>query len=109
MHRLQSLPSLKRLEFFSPQSQGLVAAYLTHLQARQYAATTVQSTLDALNSFCVLLPAVVPVQKDERHPNLSGPRARRAGPHPPNRIPATIDQPARLGQVGVEELVLDRV
>jgi hypothetical protein len=57
MHRLQSLPSLKRLEFLSPQSQGLVAAYLTHLQARQYAATTVQSTLDALKSFCVLLPA----------------------------------------------------
>src|SRR5687768_7121435 len=56
MHRLQSLPSLKRLEFLSPQSQTLVAAYLTHLQARQYAATTVKSTLDALKSFCVLLP-----------------------------------------------------
>jgi site-specific recombinase XerD len=57
MHRLQSFPSLKRLEFFSPHSQDLVAVYLTHLQARQYAATTVQSTLDALKSFCVLLPA----------------------------------------------------
>jgi site-specific recombinase XerD len=57
MPRLQSFPSLKRLEFLSPQSQDLVAAYLTHLQARQYAATTVQSTLDALKSFCVLLPA----------------------------------------------------
>jgi site-specific recombinase XerD len=57
MHRLQRFPSLKRLAFLGPQSQGLVAAYLTHLQARQYAATTVQSTLDALKSFCVLLPA----------------------------------------------------
>jgi site-specific recombinase XerD len=57
MHRLQSFPSLKRLAFLSPQNQGLVAAYLTHLQARQYAATTVQSTLDALKSFCVLRPA----------------------------------------------------
>jgi hypothetical protein len=57
MHRLQSFPSLKRLAFLSPQSQDLVAAYLTHLQARQYAATTVQGTLDALKSFCVLLPA----------------------------------------------------
>ena len=57
MHRLQRFPSVKRLEFLSPQSQDLVAVYLTHLQARQYAATTVQSTLDALKSFCVLLPA----------------------------------------------------
>lgn len=57
MPRLQSFPSLKRLEFLSPHSQDLVAVYLTHLQARQYAATTVHSTLDALNSFCVLLPA----------------------------------------------------
>ena len=53
MPRLQSLPSLKRLAFLSPQSQGLVAAYRTHLQARQYAAITVQSTLDALKSFGV--------------------------------------------------------
>ena len=36
MHRLQSFPSLKRLAFLSPQSQALVAAYLAHLQARQY-------------------------------------------------------------------------
>jgi site-specific recombinase XerD len=57
MHRLQSFPSLKRLAFLRPQSQDRVAAYLTHLQARQYAATTVTSTLDALKSFCVLLPA----------------------------------------------------
>jgi site-specific recombinase XerD len=57
MHRLQSFPSLKRLEFLSPQSQDLVVAYITHLHARQYAATTVKSTLDALKSFCMLLPA----------------------------------------------------
>jgi site-specific recombinase XerD len=57
MPRLQRFPSLKRLAFLSPQSQDLVAAYLTHLQARQYAATTVQGTLDALKRFCVLLPA----------------------------------------------------
>src|SRR5919108_5045443 len=56
-----------------------------------------------------LLSALVPVQEGERHTNLSGHRARRADPHPPNRIPATIEQPARLGQVGVEELVLDGV
>lgn len=56
-----------------------------------------------------LLPAVVPIQEGERHTNLSGHRARRADPHPPNRLPATIDQPARLVQGGVEELVLDRV
>jgi hypothetical protein len=47
MHRLQSFPSLKRPEFLSPQSQEFVAAYLTHLQARQHAATTVKSILDA--------------------------------------------------------------
>jgi len=53
MHRLQRFPSLKRLAFLSPQSQGLVAAYLTHLQARPSAATTVQRTLDARKSFGV--------------------------------------------------------
>jgi site-specific recombinase XerD len=63
MSRLQSLPSLQRLAFLSPQNQDLVAAYLAHLQARQYAATTVKSTLDALKSFCVLLPT-------PRHPCL---------------------------------------
>jgi site-specific recombinase XerD len=57
MPRLQRFPSLKRLAFLRPQSQDLVAAYLTHLQARQYAATTVKGTLDALKSFCVVLPA----------------------------------------------------
>jgi site-specific recombinase XerD len=60
MHRLQSFPSLKRLACLSPQRQDLVAADLTHLQARQYAATPVKSTLDALNSFGVLLPATRP-------------------------------------------------
>jgi hypothetical protein len=56
-----------------------------------------------------LLHAMVPIQEGERHTNLSGHRARRADPHPPNRLPATIDQPARLVQVGVEELVLNCV
>jgi site-specific recombinase XerD len=63
MSRLQSLPSLQRLAFLSPQNHDLVAAYLAHLQARQYAATTVKSTLDALKRFCVLLPT-------PRHPCL---------------------------------------
>jgi integrase/recombinase XerD len=64
MSRLQSLPSLQRLAFLSPQTQDRVAAYLAHLQARQYAATPVKSTLEALKRCCVLLPP-------PRHPCLS--------------------------------------
>src|SRR6266545_4899990 len=55
-----------------------------------------------------LLPAVVPIEELKRHPNLSGPRAGGADEHSLNLIPATIDQPGRLGQVGGQELVLSR-
>lgn len=58
MHRLHNLPQLKRLEFLSPQNQELVAAYLGHLQARQYAPATLRTTRDAIKSFCVLVPAI---------------------------------------------------
>src|SRR6266498_778873 len=56
-----------------------------------------------------LLPAFVPVQKRERDANLLGLRTSGADQDPPNRIPAAVEQPGRLGQVGVKELVLDRL
>jgi integrase/recombinase XerD len=63
MARLHNLPPLKRLQLLGQHNQELVTAYLKHLQARQYAPTTLQTTIDALNSFCRLVP--VP-----RHPQL---------------------------------------
>jgi integrase/recombinase XerD len=58
MQRLHTLPHLQRLEFLSPQNQARVAAYLRHLQARQYAPATLRTTCDAIKSFCMLIPAI---------------------------------------------------
>ena len=63
MQRLQStrplgaFPQLRRLHFFSPQNQALVATYLAHLRARHYAASTQDNALRALKCFAVLMPA----------------------------------------------------
>jgi integrase/recombinase XerD len=57
MDRLHHLPRLRRWHFGGQHNQELVTAYLKHLQARQYAPTTLQITIDALNSFCRLVPA----------------------------------------------------
>src|SRR6266511_1885143 len=57
MKRLHNLPHLRRLGFLPQRSQELVAAYLTHLQARQYAPTTIQTTIDAIKNFCVREPS----------------------------------------------------
>ncbi len=62
MQRLQStrtlhaVPQLRRLHFFSPHNQALVAAYLAHLRARHYAPSTQDNALRALTCFAVLLP-----------------------------------------------------
>jgi site-specific recombinase XerC len=57
LQRLHSLPHLQHLAFLSPQNQAQIAAYLRHLQARQYSPATLRTTRDALKSFCVLVPA----------------------------------------------------
>lgn len=57
MDRLHNLPQLRRLHFLGQHNQELVTAYLKHLQARQYAPATLQTTIDGLNSFCRLVPA----------------------------------------------------
>jgi site-specific recombinase XerD len=64
MDRLHHLPQLRRLYGLSQHNQELVTAYLKHLQARHYAPTTLQTTIDGLNSFCRLVPA-------GRQPHLS--------------------------------------
>jgi hypothetical protein len=62
MQRLQptrplgAFPQLRRLHFFSPQNQALVAAYLAHLRARHYASSTQDNALRALKCFAVLMP-----------------------------------------------------
>jgi site-specific recombinase XerD len=53
---LHAVPQLRRLHFFSPQNQALVAAYLAHLRARHYAPSTQDNALRALTCFAVLLP-----------------------------------------------------
>ena len=53
---LHAFPQLRRLHFFSPQNQGLVAAYLAHLRARHYAPLTQEGALRALKCFAVLMP-----------------------------------------------------
>ncbi|MBI3328010.1 MAG: tyrosine-type recombinase/integrase [Nitrospinae bacterium] len=64
MDRLHPLPQLRRLHVFGQHNQELVTAYLKHLQTRQYAPTTLQTTIDALNSFCRRVPL-------SRQPRLS--------------------------------------
>jgi integrase/recombinase XerD len=57
MERRQNVPDLRRLPFLGPHSQQLVTAYLAFLTARHYARSTIQTTIDTLKSFCVLVPA----------------------------------------------------
>jgi len=57
MQCLQPLPHGQQLAFFSPHNQELVATYLTYLQARQYATSTVYNTIGTLKRFCERLPA----------------------------------------------------
>src|SRR4029453_12084326 len=63
MQRLQpthprgAFPQLRRVHFFSPQNQDWIAAYLAHLRARHYAASTQDNALRALKCFAVLTPA----------------------------------------------------
>ena len=62
MQRLQptpvqhALPQLRRLHFFSPHNQRLIADYLAHLRARHYASSTQEGALRALKCFAVLMP-----------------------------------------------------
>jgi site-specific recombinase XerD len=53
---LPTCPQLRRLPYFSPQNHELVAAYLAHLRARHYAASTLEGALCALTCFAALLP-----------------------------------------------------
>jgi len=53
---LGAFPQLRRLHFFSPHNQALVAAYLAHLRARHYALSTQDNALRALKCFAVLMP-----------------------------------------------------
>ena len=56
MPELHSFPHGHLLSDLSPDNQDRVAAYLTLLQARQYAPQTLEHILRALKSFCRLLP-----------------------------------------------------
>src|SRR6266446_7223977 len=62
MQRLQptrTLPTcrqLRRFAFLSPQNQGWIADYLTHLRTRHYALSTQEGALRALKCFAVLMP-----------------------------------------------------
>jgi site-specific recombinase XerD len=62
MQRLQpapvqhTFPQLRRLHFFSPHNQRLIADYLAHLRARNYAPSTQEGALCALKCFAVLMP-----------------------------------------------------
>ncbi len=51
-----AFPQLRRLHFFSPHNQRLIADYLTHLRVRHYAPSTQEGTLRALKCFAVLMP-----------------------------------------------------
>jgi hypothetical protein len=62
LQRLQSTPTfhtfpqLRRLHFFSPHNQRLIADYLVYLRARHYASSTQEGALRALKCFAVLMP-----------------------------------------------------
>jgi integrase/recombinase XerD len=53
---LRAFPQLRRVHFFSPQNQELVAAYLAHLRVRHYALSTQDNALRALKCFALLMP-----------------------------------------------------
>src|SRR5215510_6719910 len=53
---LPTSPQLRRFAFLSPQNQGWIADYLTHLRIRHYALSTQDGALRALKCFAVLMP-----------------------------------------------------
>ena len=53
---LHTCPQLRRFAFLSPQNQGWIADYLTHLRTRHYALSTQDGALRALKCFAVLMP-----------------------------------------------------
>jgi integrase/recombinase XerC len=53
---LQEFGQLSRRHFFSPQNQGVIADYFTHLRARHYAPALQEGTIRALKRFAVLMP-----------------------------------------------------
>jgi len=56
MKEPQHLPYGHLLHFLSPRNKQMVANYLTLLQARQYAPSTLGAIAGTLKSFCLLLP-----------------------------------------------------
>jgi hypothetical protein len=55
-HTFHPFPQLRRLHFFSPHNQRLIADYLAYLRARHYASSTQEGALRALKCFAVLMP-----------------------------------------------------
>ncbi len=56
MSDLHKLPHGHLLDFLSPRNQDRVFAYLTLLQARQYAPRSLELIITSIKSFCILLP-----------------------------------------------------
>lgn len=54
---LREFPQLHRLAMLSPSNQSLVADYLANMQARHFAAASLEGVMRALKSFAVLTPA----------------------------------------------------
>jgi hypothetical protein len=85
MHCRHRFPCLKRRHCLGQRNQELVAAYTAHLQARQDAPTGPQTTIDAVKSFCVLLPTPLQLglHQDVTHPawcvRIKNPRPERRG------------------------------
>jgi len=92
MDRLHHLPQLRRLHCLGQHNQALVTAYLKHLQARQYAPATLQTTIDGLNSFCRLVPACRPphLSQDLASTTADAIEAGRYAAHQAGRAPSTI-------------------
>jgi hypothetical protein len=55
-HTFHPFPPLRRLHFFSPHNQRLIADYLAYLRARHSASSTQEGALRALKCFAVLMP-----------------------------------------------------
>ncbi len=72
MQRLQTLPDGHHLAFLSPHNQELVATYLTYLQARQYAPSTVDATIGTIKRFCERLPDPPRARIVENFAHLTG-------------------------------------
>lgn len=56
MDALQHFPYVRRLPFLGPQSHAELTQYLAWLEARQHSPKTLQTSVGALKTFCVLLP-----------------------------------------------------